>query len=413
MNNTKTIWYLNHYIPSYRSPKKGRPFYLLNAVAKMGFNVAVIGASKHHLGSDDIEQKGRFCFQHVEHLLFGWIRTPHYSGNGIKRIHNMLSYAWQLLLLGSNIPDSHSRPDVIVVSSVHPFHYPVALWLSKRYKAKIVFEVRDIWPLTLHDLIGLSKSHPLYLLLGGIENLAYRTADSVISLMKNGLLHMERHGLKAEKFHYIPNGVDFSVRRVSYSHTHESELKILKNNYDFILMYTGAHGVPNALDQLLSAAAITDSLGFNIAYVLIGEGAEKKRLLQRAKDEGLSHVFFLDSVPSDHVQNLLEYASACFIGWQNKSIYQYGVSANKLFEYMKSCKPIIQCIDSPNNPVVLSGCGIDVQPNRPDLLAGVIIDFSQKTPHELIELGNNGYGYAMEEHNYSKLATKFIEACDV
>lgn len=413
MKDQKTIWYLNHYAPSHHSPKKGRPFYLLNEVARCGYKVAVIGASRHHLGAADVTQKERFKFQEVDQLLFGRIRTPGYIGNGMRRVLNMLSYAWQLILLGRNIPESHARPDVIVVSSVHPFHYPVALWLSKRYRAKIVFEVRDIWPLTLHDLVGLSKMHPLYLLLGGIEKLAYRTADCVISLMKNGMQHMEPRGLNIDKFHYIPNGVSFSAEQSYNGCDHATQLEELRNSYDFILMYAGAHGVPNALDQLLSAAAILQSNGESVAFVLVGDGAEKSRLIERANAERLSNVMFFSQVPSDQVHELLGYAHACFIGWQHKPIYKYGVSANKLFEYMKSSKPIIQCIDSPNSPVALSGCGIEVQPDSPDQLAEAVVHFAKFSPERLTELGNKGYEYALKQHNYTKLAKRFIEACDV
>lgn len=409
----KTIWYLNHYAPSHRAPKKGRPFYLLNAVAKRGYNVAVIGASRHHLLSDDVDQKDRFRFQTVEGLLFGWIRTPAYSGNGVKRIINMLAYSWQLLFLRCSIPISHARPEVIVVSSVHPFHYPVALLLSWCYRVKIVFEVRDIWPLSLHDLLAISKWHPLYLCIGGIERLAYRTANRVISLLENGLVHMAPRGLRADKFCYIPNGIEFVTIADMPVCEHASQLVAIRRSYDFILMYAGAHGVPNALDQLISAAEILQKEGKKIACVLVGEGKEKSRLGQRAKDKRLGNVIFLAPVPAEQVQSLLNYADACFIGWHKKPTYKYGISANKLFEYMKAGKPIIQCIDSSNNPVSLSGCGIEVQPDSPELLAEAIIGLAGSSEQKLVELGRRGYKYVLKKHNYMDLAERFIEACDV
>lgn len=413
MNDIKTLWYFNHYIPSSDAPKKGRAFFLLNAVAEENINVAVVGASRHHLVVEQEDQATRFKFQEVDRVLFGWIRTPRYSGNGLKRIINMFSYAWQLLLLPRQMPAKYARPDVIIASSVHPFHYPIALMLALRFRAKIVFEVRDIWPRTLHDLMGVPKWHPFYLMTACVERLAYRTADRVISLMGNGLAHMQSRGLKPERFSYVPNGTLFSESdTILTSCDHDQQLKEIRSLYNHVLMYTGAHGQPNALDQLIEAAALVQNDTDDVAIVLVGAGIEKTRLKECVKSKKLAHVFFLDSVPAVQVPCVLSYADTCFIGWQGKDIYKFGISANKLFEYMKARKPIIQCIESPNNPVALSGCGVDLLPQHSSALADVIIQFSQKTKEELEAMGNKGYEYAYQEHNYKRLAKRFIEACN-
>lgn len=407
-----TIWYLNHYIPSCRAPKKGRSFYLLNAVARRGYNVAVVGAARHHLADVETEQVERFRFQRIESLLFGWARTPAYHGNGLARIVNMLVYSWQLFFLRTSLPPEYARPDVIVVSSVHPFHYPVALLLSWRYGARIVFEVRDIWPLTLHELMAVSKWHPLYLVLASIERLAYRSADAVISLMANGMRHMGPRGLSESRFFYIPNGVDLSYASVdSESSMHDSRMIQIRRDFQFVLMYTGAHGIPNALDQLLDAAEILHCRGISVAFVLVGAGGEKSRLEGLAEGKKLRNIFFFDPVPAAQVQSLLRYADACFIGWNRHSIYKYGISANKLFEFMKAAKPIVQCIDSADNPVALSGCGVDVPPQRPDLLAEAIVRLSLLSQQEREAMGSSGYRYVLAQHNYQQLAERFIRAC--
>lgn len=407
-----TLWYLNHYIPSAQAPKKGRAFFLLNAVAQRGYKVAVVGAARHHLAESAGEQVERFRFQAVGELLFGWARTPAYQGNGLGRIINMLVYSWQLLFLSKSLPTEYSRPDVIVVSSVHPFHYPVALWLAWCYRARIVFEVRDIWPLTLHELTGMPKWHPLYVVLAGIERLAYRSADEVISLLVNGLQHMGPRGLNAERFTYIPNGIDFTSETIEpVVSVHESRLVQIRRDFQFVLMYTGAHGIPNALDQLLEAAQILQRCGEKVAFVLVGAGGEKARLQRLAEEIRLENLFFLAPVPAAQVQHLLHYADACFIGWQKQSIYKYGVSANKIFEFMKAAKPIVQCIDSADNPVALSGCGFDTVSQRPDLLVEAILRLVAMTPLSRDELGQRGYRYAVAEHDYQLLAERFIRVC--
>lgn len=408
----RTIWYLNHYIPSAQSPKKGRAFFLLNAVAQRGYNVAVVGAARHHLVETVGEQTERFRFQRVGELLFGWARTPAYRGNGLRRIINMLVYSWQLFFLRKSLPAEYNRPDVIVVSSVHPFHYPTALLLAWCYRARIVFEVRDIWPLTLYELMGVSKWHPLYIVLAGIERLAYRTTDEAVSLLVNGLQHMAPRGLSAERFTYIPNGIDFTPAAIeSVVSVHDSRLADIRRDFQFVLMYTGAHGIPNALDQLLVAAEILQHRGEKVACVLVGTGGEKIRLQRLAEEKKLENLFFLAPVPAEQVQHLLQYADACFIGWQEQAIYKYGVSANKIFEFMKAAKPIVQCIDSADNPVALSGCGFDTAPQRPELLVEAILRLVAMTPNEREALGQKGYRYAVAEHDYQLLAERFIRVC--
>src|SRR5690606_28442346 len=99
-------------------------------------------------------------------------------------------------------------PDAIIGSSPHPYMFLATHRLARRYNAASIFEVRDLWPLSLVEFAGVSPRHPLVVATGWLEKFAYRKADSVVSLQSGSQPYMCGRGLAAERWHYIPNGVD-------------------------------------------------------------------------------------------------------------------------------------------------------------------------------------------------------------
>src|SRR5690606_18186674 len=121
---------------------------------------------------------------------------------------SMLIFALMLLPFCLFQAFKRGRPDAIIYSSPHPFGV-VSCWLAARLLgARFVFEVRDIWPLSLIELGGLKSGNPLVRVTGWIESFAYARADKVISLLPCAESHMTSKGLAAGKFLWVPNGVD-------------------------------------------------------------------------------------------------------------------------------------------------------------------------------------------------------------
>ncbi|WP_315981183.1 hypothetical protein [Aliamphritea spongicola] len=110
-------------------------------------------------------QKKQAVIENVDGVSYCWIKTRAYKGNGLARVLNMLQFAISLLFLNPVCRFNFDKPKHIIVSSAHPFHF-LAGWLySKRYGSTLSFEIRDIWPLSLTNLLGLSPYHPFCLLL--------------------------------------------------------------------------------------------------------------------------------------------------------------------------------------------------------------------------------------------------------
>lgn len=397
------IIYINHYSGSQIEPREWRPYYLSKSFVDKKVNSSVICASYHHLQKKTSTQKESVQQEVVDGVSFNWLKTPYYIGNGIGRIKNMLYFGWQVFKIDPVKDLNLDIPDLIIASSAHPFHLLGALRWSRKYNAKIFFEVRDIWPLSLNLMVGLSKLHPLSIILNVFQYIGLKYTDKTIGLGQNMESYFLEHGLDNNKFLYICNGIDEN-QPISRESNHDDTLKLLREQYSRIIMYTGSHGAPNALNILIETMNnINDD---NIALVLIGNGDLKSELIKSAKNK---NVIFLNSVPKDQVQRVLQFSDICIISWQDLELYKFGVSPNKVFDYMFAKKPIIQSLDSPNNQVEESGCGLNITPGNISEMEKAILSLCSKSDDELVCLGEKGYRYVLENFSYKKLASKILD----
>jgi glycosyltransferase involved in cell wall biosynthesis len=220
---------------------------------------------------------------------------------------------------------------------------------------------------------------------------------------------MVAHGLTPEKFFYIPNGVVIEEWDESESLPSEHLLAIneIKRSYEFTIAYAGTHGLANALDTLIDAAKF---LRKEIAVVLVGDGIEKDRLQKKARGENVNNVFFLPPVPKKKVPALLRQFDAFYIGLQRQSLFRFGISPNKMFDYMMAGKPIIQAIEAGNNMVEEHSCGLAVKPENADSVSAGINYLSSLSYEERIQLGASGKKAIFEFYDYKVLCENFIRA---
>ncbi|WP_081961994.1 glycosyltransferase family 4 protein [Colwellia psychrerythraea] len=398
------ILYYNHYSGSVNFAREWRSYYLSKGFLSWGHEVSVVCASTHHMHREIVEQNESFINKNVDGVNFSWIKVPSYAGNGLSRIKSMLTFGAKVLFSDPISTLGLSQPDLIIASSVHPFHLLGALRWARKYKVPVFFEVRDPWPLSLNLLLGLSKWHPFSLLLQLFQYIGHKYTDKTISLAINLEPYMREHGLDEGKFLYVCNGIDKTQERASNSALDE-KLTRLRDKYKRIIIYTGSHGVPNALEYVIDAFNSIDVS--SIALVLVGDGKEKKNLIKRNCN---SNCYFFPPVNKDEIQRVLSFADICIISWQDISMYKYGVSPNKVFDYMWAKKPIIQALNSPQNQVELANCGVNVKPGDTFEIKEAILDLSNRTDDELTHLGEKGYDFLMENYEFKDLAKKILDA---
>jgi len=398
----ETIWIINQYASTPQTGMGGRHYYLARELAKQGHRVYLIAASYTHLLRESPSIQESYEVKEIEGFNFVWVRMPRYeNAHNKQRIFNWFLFAWKICGLTKVI--TH-KPDAILYSSPSLVGFLGAKNLANKYpKARLVFDVRDIWPLTLVLLGGYSVKNPFIRFLQWIEKKACNQSDHVISNWPYAVEHMVDHGLKRENFTWLPNG--FLFEEFDLQEILPQALVELIPKDKFIVGYTGTLGKANALDVLLDTAEIMKGEG-GVAFVIVGGGKEKSELIEEIATRGLNNVYYLGSIPKLQVPSMLSNFDACYVGFRKNPLYLFGSSLNKLPEYFASKKPIIYSIDSPFKPVDDALAGITVPAESPRDIAAAITSIKDMSSDERQVLGENGFNYALEHYEYEKLGVK-------
>jgi len=393
--NKKVVWFINEYAGSPKYGMEFRHYYLGKALVNLGYKVWVISANYSHL----LHSYPILEVENINGVDFFWlnvIKYPH--AHSKKRVLKWFQFTSKLFWKLRKLP----KPDYIYVSS--PFLLPIvpAYFYSRKYKAKLIFEVRDIWPLTLVELGGYSWKYPFISFMRKIELFALKKSDSIVSVLFNFGMYLNDLGLKKE-WHYIPNGI--AVQDIAEQELPQTFInKIPKDK--FIVAYTGTIGWSNSLDTLLGAAEILKDKK-DIVFVIVGKGKEKQRLVSIKKEKQLENVIFLESITKGQVLSFLKgFANVTYVGLKKKKLFKYGVSPNKIFDYMLAKKPIVHAIDVSNDLVSQANCGISVEAENPKAVADVVLKLYSMSEEKRKALGENGYRFLLENHTYEKLSLK-------
>jgi glycosyltransferase involved in cell wall biosynthesis len=403
--NNKTLWIINEYAGSPYHGMEFRHYYLGKELVKRGYNVYIITASYSHLFYNKPKVKDDFTIENIDGINYVWVKVPQYkSSHDKKRVLKWFIFTFKVYF---NLPtDKLSKPDYILNSSPSLFPIISGYKWAKKFNAKLLFEVRDIWPLTLIEIGGYSQNHPFIKLMEWFEKFAYKKADKVISVLPLAWKHMEQQGMDRNKFVYIPNGIDPEDYNINEPLPKEIEEKI--PNDKFIVAYTGTIGKANALEYLIDTAYKLKEYK-DIIFLIIGKGMEENNLKNKARDLGLDNVIFLPPVKKTQVQSVLNSIDVCYIGWERKNIYNYGISANKIFDYMYSAKPILHSYSGEGDLIKEANCGISVDAENPDAIANGILKLYNLSQEERSKLGENGKNYVLKNHTYKHIANRFEE----
>jgi glycosyltransferase involved in cell wall biosynthesis len=403
------ILLINHYAGSKKHGMEYRPFYLAREWVKLGHDVRIVAASFTHLRTQAPTLTGEFTQEEIEGIQYIWLRTPGYQGNNLGRVFNILTFVFQLLRYQSKLLENF-KPDVVIASSTYPLDIYPAYQIAKRTYAKLIFEVHDLWPLTPIELAGMLPWHPYIMLLQQAENFAYQKADRIVSMLPKADSYMRSHGMAAHKFTYLPNSIDVEEWENSLAPLpplHSETLAQLKQLGHFLVCYAGSHGLANALYTLVDAAQLLQKEP--VTFILVGQGAEKESLLQKAQQLELKNIVFLPPVSRASLPALLSQMDALFIGLKSQSLFRFGVSPNKLIDYMMAAKPVIHAIEAGNDLVAESGCGISIPAENPGAIARVVKQLMQMTVNDRELIGKKGREYVLKYHDCKVIARQFIE----
>jgi glycosyltransferase involved in cell wall biosynthesis len=403
----RNIWILNHYAHGPEYPGGTRHYTLARDLTRMGYDVTLFAADFLHPIKQQIRlQDGQpWGVDAQDGVRFVWLHTPAHRENDRKRISNMLAYTWRAVWYGPRLPrlaPDVPKPDVIIGSSVHLFAVVAAWWLARVLKAHFVMEVRDLWPQTLIDMGALREAHPLTRVLRGLERFLYRRAERIISVLPYAYRYIERTGTPASKVVWIPNGVDLSL------YPAPTPMPARAPGQPFVLMYCGAHGVANHLEPLIEAQRILVERGRrDIQQVWVGNGPLKQAHMEQVKALNLDLFFtFRDPVPKGQLPQVLAQADATVLVMRDIALYEYGVSPNKMFDYMAAARPMLMAGSTANNPASESGGGIGIATSDPTAIADAIQRLADAAPEERAEMGRRAREYVERQHGFEVLSAK-------
>lgn len=398
----KTIWYVTKYFsPKTSTSPGGRGWFLVYEMRRVGHQVVVITSDSNNLVDVPVLQDD-VTMMDVDGVAIVWLKTMKYSvAQSLRRVASWIDFEWNLLRLNKkNFP----RPDVIIVSSLSLLTILNGLILKFKYKCRLVFEVRDIWPLTIIEEGGFSERNIFVRGLSWLEHLAYKRSDVIVGTMPNLAEHVRREiGFDRPVF-CIPMGV---------SQDHLTEVRALPGEYvsrylssgKFKVVHAGTIGITNALDVFFKAAQSMRDCP-DIEFVIIGDGALRESY--EVSYGNLPNLIFAPKVPRDMVQSALAKADLLFFSVHDSKVWDYGQSLNKIIDYMLAAKPIVASYSGYPSMINESACGVFVPANDVNALVTAVLDMKSKSDVERSRIGMLGREWLLENRNYRKLAADYL-----
>jgi glycosyltransferase involved in cell wall biosynthesis len=259
------------------------------------------------------------------------------------------------------------RVNVIVGTSPQFFTVCAAYAGSLFKRVPWVFELRDIWPESIR-VVGAMKQSKMLDLLETVELFLYRKAGAIVSVTHAFRTSLIRRGVNGRKIHVVTNGVDISRFSPRGKDTELLQQHGLQGK--FVAGYIGTHGLAHALDTLLDAAKILKAApdGDRFRILLLGDGAKKAALCQRAQSESLDNVIFVDSVSKDQVVRYWSLLDASIIHLKKDELFTT-VIPSKLFECMGMAIPVLHGVEGESAGIVeREDVGCLFEPENPEAL---------------------------------------------
>ena len=381
------IWLINHYAVPPKYYPLARQTYFAKYLMAMGHTVTIFAASSVHNSDVNLITDGRkWREETVDGVHYVYIKCCDYQGNGLKRIYNICEFAWKL----PGVCKRFSKPDAIVSTSVPPTSCAMGVYLGRKWGCKTVAEIADLWPESI-VAFGIAVPHnPAVLALRRLEKWIYKKADAVVFTMEGAYDYIVEQGWGKEiprsKVHHINNGVDLELFDYNKEHFRAEDPDLDDPNI-FKVIYTGSVRRVNNLGLLVDAAkCIKDP---RVKLLIWGDGDEREALERRVRDEKISNVVFKGKVEKKYIPSIVSRADLNLVHWEQAPLLKYGVSYNKLFDYMAAGRPIFSTVCPGYSIWEKYDCGRDTEDTLPEPLARELEKMAALPPEELSRLGEN------------------------
>ena len=395
------IAYVCHYFAPEPAAPAARVHELSRAWVRAGHQVSVVTTFPNHpLGRIPPEYRGRgWSTERMDgiRVLRCWLYAVPNRGVGRRGLDHL---SFMLTALAFGLPRL-GAVDVVIASSPTLFSALSAWIIARAKRVPFVLEVRDLWPEAIVDL-GLMRPGPMVRLLERLAQFLYRRAARVVVVTQAFAERLAAAGVPRAKLAVIPNGAD------THFFSPQADGRPTRDALDldgrFVVAYVGSHGLSHGLGAVLDAAAEQPE----VSFLLVGDGADRDRLVSERDRRQLRNVLMRPSVPKDQVPGLYAAADACLVPLRDVPLFETFVPS-KLFEVLAAGRPVIGAVRGEARDILSrSGAALLVDPERGDQLAQAVGQL-RADPELRIELGRRGRAFAEQHYDRDALARRYLD----
>ena len=296
------------------------------------------------------------------------------------------------------------RPDVVIGTSPQLLCPLAAASIARRFRARFVFEVRDLWPESLEAVGVCAKGSLPYRLLDRVAARLYKQAWKIVVVTETFRKELIERGVPPGKISVVTNGVDTDFFRPDVAPPAElAANEGLRGK--FIVSYIGTLGMAHGLDTLLDCAKLL-LRRTEIQFLVIGTGADREHLQRRAAEEALANVTFSGPRPWGEIPGYLGASGACVVHLSRSPLFET-VLPSKMFEVMAAGRPIVLGVEGEARRLLeRARAGIAVEPENPLQMRDAIVALSENA--DLCQrYGASGREYARENCSYAARARDY------
>ena len=397
------IVFLTHYFPPEVNAPASRTHAHCREWVKRGHDVTVVTCAPNHPFGRVYNGYHNLPWQveSIDGIRVIRLWTFLAANEGVwKRATNYVSYMLVAALAAPFLP----RPDVVVSTSPQFFCGLAGYAVSRIHHAPWVLEIRDLWPDSITAVGALRRGWAIKLS-ERLEAWAYRKADKIVIVTDSFRRHIGERGAAADKIIVVKNGVDLEqFGRLQKDHSLARELGVEDR---FIAAYFGTHGMAHGLDVVLRAAVLLRN-DPRIAFLLVGDGAERRGLQAMRNEFGLTNVVMLEQQSRDRMPALWGLADAALVLLRKSDVFKM-VLPSKIFEAMGAGRPIVLGVEGEARDIVeRAACGIPVEPENAEQLAAAVHYLAER-PELAREMGAKGLAFVAREYDRRVLAARLAD----
>ena len=302
-----------------------------------------------------------------------------------------------------------SRPDVVIATSPQLLVGLTGWWLARCKRRPLVFEVRDLWPESLAAVGMGDKNSLLHWSLGKIAGFLYRHSDRIAVVTPAFEDYLVEHWhVRREKISVIENGVETQLFAPNPATELRRELGV---EGKFVASYIGTMGMAHGLETIIAAASQLQNTNREIVFLMLGEGADKDRILALALARGLRNIRFVDQQAREKIPAYICSSDVCLVLLKKTDLFKT-VIPTKMLEFMSCARPVILGVDGQARMILEeAGGGLAIEPENSEALMNAIRHLA--TNREMArQLGRNGREHIVRNFSRRKTAEKYIRVLE-